>query len=693
MGEGGRGGRGPGMERSPRGCRKGATVARTSARAPSRARDTGARRSCIPPPPRTRRARGARGASSATSSRRAPPSAVSGADRRRAAESDGRSPPALAQRSRARRDSPPARQRIRPAGGNSPPDAFRVIARARTDLAPSSSAPPALLGALPHARAPRGLLSSAPSRDAQGVGRALGAAHRLGRRAHRSLVRRPVRVRRGRRLALATGAVSRRPRAAPRADAHDDGVLPRPGHAPDGVPRLRRQVLGPRLARPRVGPRVRVRRRGRCLVGRGGPRAPSSGALASAGALLADVFRRERDVALLTLHVRPRDAWLGDAKATRMRAVAVKRAQAAEARSALLRCMDAHGRVPTLAWSERPSKTVAVVYLRRAADSFAALLSMLERICRDHGLEPVTEVVTETAASSGGLPLTHHRLRAETPRGAKTSHAISAAVGRHPRKGEMLVLEYRRKEAEQAAYDGLKIIGTVVAVAALTGLVVVASSNIATAASEAAGAAGGYVARRRRRRGRDEETHDAAADASDSDSGPASSSSSGSETRRRREREREREKREREKEKEREREKPKPEAERRRRITRAATRTRRRARRSTSPPTASRASPRGEPSEGSSATGPRGPERSARTIENGRVGGRSTRSRGRPRARLGRRRAGRLLRRLRRERREGARERRLRRVAGGAGVLRARPRPSVGGAEAPSRRRQRGRGG
>ena len=251
--------------------------------------------------------------------------------------------------------------------------------------------------------------------------------------------------------------------------------------------------------------------------------APPSGALASAGALLADVFRRERDVALLTLHVRPRDAWLGDAKATRMRAVAVKRAQAADARSALLRCMDAHGRVPTLAWSERPSKTVAVVYLRRAADSFAALLSMLERICRDHGLEPVTEVVTETAASSGGLPLTHHRLRAETPRGAKTSHAISAAVGRHPRKGEMLVLEYRRKEAEQAAYDGLKIIGTVVAVAALTGLVVVASSNIATAASEAAGAAGGYVARRRRRRGRVEETHDAAADASDSDSGPASS--------------------------------------------------------------------------------------------------------------------------------------------------------------------------
>ena len=51
-----------------------------------------------------------------------------------------------------------------------------------------------------------------------------------------------------------------------------------------------------------------------------GPAPPSSGALASAGALLAAEDVRERDVALLTLHVRPRDAWLGDAKATRMRA-------------------------------------------------------------------------------------------------------------------------------------------------------------------------------------------------------------------------------------------------------------------------------------------------------------------------------------------------------------------------------------
>ena len=55
---------------------------------------------------------------------------------------------------------------------------------------------------------------------------------------------------------------------------------------------------------------------------------------------------------------------------------------------------------------------------------------------------------------------------------------ITARVGRHPVKGEMLVLEYRRMEAEEAAMRGLQAAGTIVAVAALTGLVVAAGGAL-----------------------------------------------------------------------------------------------------------------------------------------------------------------------------------------------------------------------
>ena len=189
-----------------------------------------------------------------------------------------------------------------------------------------------------------------------------------------------------------------------------------------------------------------------------------------------DPFGRERDTALLTVHIRHRDAWLGDPDATRRRAVALKREQLDAARDRLRDAMRASGRVPAISWAERPSKTTLIVYLRRAADDHAVLVSMLERICRDHGLVPTTRLST---SSSDAAAVTHHRLRATTPPGSPTAMDITARVGRHPVKGEMLVLEYRRMEAEEAAMRGLQVAGTIVAVAALTGLVVAAGGALA----------------------------------------------------------------------------------------------------------------------------------------------------------------------------------------------------------------------
>ena len=188
-----------------------------------------------------------------------------------------------------------------------------------------------------------------------------------------------------------------------------------------------------------------------------------------------DPFGRERDTALLTIHIRHRDAWLGDPDATRRRAVALKREQLDAARDRLRDAMRASGRVPAISWAERPSKTALIVYLRRASSDHALLVSMLERICRDHGLVPTTRLSTSASDASS---VTQHRLRATTPPGSPTAMDITARVGRHPVKGEMLVLEYRRMEAEEAAMRGLQAAGTIVAVAALTGLVVAAGGAL-----------------------------------------------------------------------------------------------------------------------------------------------------------------------------------------------------------------------
>ena len=59
-----------------------------------------------------------------------------------------------------------------------------------------------------------------------------------------------------------------------------------------------------------------------------------------------DPFGRERDTALLTIHIRHRDAWLGDPDATRRRAVALKREQLDAARDRLRDAMRASGPRP-----------------------------------------------------------------------------------------------------------------------------------------------------------------------------------------------------------------------------------------------------------------------------------------------------------------------------------------------------------
>ena len=54
---------------------------------------------------------------------------------------------------------------------------------------------------------------------------------------------------------------------------------------------------------------------------------------------------------------------------------------------------------------------------------------------------------------------------------------VRLRLGRHDLKGEMLVVEYRRMEVEDAAWKGLQVAGMVVAFAALGGLAVVAGKG------------------------------------------------------------------------------------------------------------------------------------------------------------------------------------------------------------------------
>ena len=107
---------------------------------------------------------------------------------------------------------------------------------------------------------------------------------------------------------------------------------------------------------------------------------------------------QKKDAAVLVLHVRARDAWLGDPSSTRMRPVAVAPAQLEPAREALRGFMRDAGRVPALCWAERPTQSTMVVYLKRGVAEQVALTAMLAQVCRDHGLRP------ESTAARGDEP-------------------------------------------------------------------------------------------------------------------------------------------------------------------------------------------------------------------------------------------------------------------------------------------------
>jgi len=53
--------------------------------------------------------------------------------------------------------------------------------------------------------------------------------------------------------------------------------------------------------------------------------------------------------------------------------------------------------------------------------------------------------------------VTHHCIRALTPAGTPTAMEIRLRLGRHELKGDMLVVEYRRMEVEDAAWKGLQV--------------------------------------------------------------------------------------------------------------------------------------------------------------------------------------------------------------------------------------------
>jgi hypothetical protein len=69
---------------------------------------------------------------------------------------------------------------------------------------------------------------------------------------------------------------------------------------------------------------------------------------------------------------------------------------------------------------------------------------MLLQICRDHGLVPTPDPNVNR----------NNVIVARTPPGARTTMETRLRLGRHPVKGEMLVLEYSRWETEAAAVQG-----------------------------------------------------------------------------------------------------------------------------------------------------------------------------------------------------------------------------------------------
>jgi len=207
-------------------------------------------------------------------------------------------------------------------------------------------------------------------------------------------------------------------------------------------------------------------------------------------------------VALLMLHIRARDAWLGDPSSTHNRPVAVSAEQFEQTREFLQGVMRGAGRVPELCWAERPTQTTMVIYLKRNNMNSASsssqfntqmtqqmtpqqrqqhemthqhgtLIAMLQRICLDHGLLPQSAPVRGDELGD----LTHHCIRAVTPPGAPTAMEFRLRLGRHALKGDMLVVEYKRMEVEDAAWTGLQVAGVVFAVIAIGAMVTSQSSH------------------------------------------------------------------------------------------------------------------------------------------------------------------------------------------------------------------------
>lgn len=187
----------------------------------------------------------------------------------------------------------------------------------------------------------------------------------------------------------------------------------------------------------------------------------------------------DRRAALVSVHFRPRDAWLGDPDVTKRRHVAVSPDEVPSILAHLARAMRAAGRTPALAWAERPSKTTTIVYLKGPPlgevgndARTASLVQFLSRVCADHGLAPSPSADRRSIV-------------ARTPAGARTQMETRLTLGRHAVKGDALVMEYRRWETEEVAKEAAKVAGAVGLMAAFGafGVIAVAALNATSAAS------------------------------------------------------------------------------------------------------------------------------------------------------------------------------------------------------------------
>jgi len=187
----------------------------------------------------------------------------------------------------------------------------------------------------------------------------------------------------------------------------------------------------------------------------------------------------DRRAALVSVHFRPRDAWLGDPDATKRRHVAVSPDEVPSFLAHLARAMRAAGRTPALAWAERPGKTTTIVYLKGPPlgevgndARTRSLVQFVSRVCADHGLAPSPSADRRSIV-------------ARTPAGARTQMETRLTLGRHAVKGDALVMEHRRWETEEVAKDAAKAAGAVGLMAAFGafGVIAVAALNATSAAS------------------------------------------------------------------------------------------------------------------------------------------------------------------------------------------------------------------